>query len=372
MIRARRALAGAVLLVAATAVGIAVGIAVVEPGPSPSTTAAQEQAATTAQVERGTLSTAVSLSGTLTYRARPDGSPYPVIGQARGTFTRLPDVGAEVGCGDELHRVDDRPVLLLCGAIPAYRDLRAGDVGNDVRQLNANLHALGYDAAVNVEIDPGDTAFTEMTAQALAKLQLDRGADPTGELRIDGATVAPEPVRIAAVTAELGGAAQPGAPVVDATSDVLEVLVALVGSQQREVEVGDRVAITLPDNTSVTGRVDRIGAIAQDPDRQNANAEPSGATIAASIGVDDVDQVRGLDRAPVRAEIATHGVIDVLSVPVTAIVGRAGGGYAVEVVRDGGGRELATVELGLFDATAGRVQVGGDVREGDHVVVPSS
>ena len=70
-------------------------------------------------------------------------------------------------------------------------------------------------------------------------------------------------------------------------------------------------------------------------------------------------------------EITTKGVENALSVPVTAIVGRSGGGFAVEVVRDDGQHELVTVKLGLFDTAGGRVQVEGDLREGDHVVVPS-
>ncbi len=66
------------------------------------------------------LAAMVSLHGTLTHRARPDGSPYLVINRARGTYTALPDDGDRVDCGDALYRVDDRPVLLLCGATPAY------------------------------------------------------------------------------------------------------------------------------------------------------------------------------------------------------------------------------------------------------------
>jgi multidrug efflux pump subunit AcrA (membrane-fusion protein) len=74
----------------------------------------------------------------------------------------------------------------------------------------------------------------------------------------------------------------------------------------------------------------------------------------------------------VDVEITTEGVADALSVPVTALVGKAGGGFAVEVVRAGGRRELVAVELGLFDTTSGRVQVEGGLRDGDLVVVPSS
>ena len=65
----------------------------------------------------------VSLDGTLTYRARSDGSPYSVINQARGIYTKLPDDGDKVDCGDVFYRVGDDPVLLLCGMVPAYRDL---------------------------------------------------------------------------------------------------------------------------------------------------------------------------------------------------------------------------------------------------------
>jgi multidrug efflux pump subunit AcrA (membrane-fusion protein) len=71
-------------------------------------------------------------------------------------------------------------------------------------------------------------------------------------------------------------------------------------------------------------------------------------------------------------EITTEGVESALSIPVTAIVGKSGGGFAVEVVQTGGRHELVAVELGLFDTTAGRVEVKGDLREGDQVVVPSS
>jgi multidrug efflux pump subunit AcrA (membrane-fusion protein) len=72
-------------------------------------------------------------------------------------------------------------------------------------------------------------------------------------------------------------------------------------------------------------------------------------------------------------EITTKGVANALSVPVTAIVGRSGGGFAVEVVRGDGQRELVAIKLGLFDTAGGRVQVAeGNLRVGDQVVVPSS
>ncbi len=136
-----------------------------------------------------------------------------------------------------------------------------------------------------------------------------------------------------------------------------------------QVERGDRALITLPGNTSLKGTVDRLDRTAQAPSGQDAGSGV--ATITASIALDEPEKARGLDRAPVQVDIATEGVERALSVPVLALVGRSGGGFAVEVVRDGGRRELVGVRLGLFDSTDGRVQVDGELREGDLVVVPS-
>jgi hypothetical protein len=170
------------------------------------------------------------------------------------------------------------------------------------------------------------------------------------------------------VTGELGGSARPGAQVAQATSGTLEVQVDLVASQQGEVKEGDRARITLPGNTSVKGRVDRLGRVARSA---GDDAHVGDATIPAYISLDRPGKARGLDRAPVQVEITTTGVERALSVPVTALVGKSGGGFAVEAARAGGRRELVAVELGLFDTAGGRVQVEGELREGDRVVVPS-
>ena len=168
------------------------------------------------------------------------------------------------------------------------------------------------------------------------------------------------------MTGELGGSARPGAQVAQATSDTLGVQVDLDASQQGEVKQGDRARITLPGLEVVNGRVARLGRVAE-----SAGKDAGSATIPASVRLADPAKARGLDRAPVQVDITTRGVKSALSVPVTALVGRSGGGFAVEVVRDGGRRELVAVKLGLFDGTDGRVQVEGDLAEGDDVVVPS-
>ena len=356
--------AAAVVLVAAAVGG---GVAAVS-GARQATSTAHELPVATGTVERGRLSDMVSQYGILTHRARPDGSPYVVINRARGIYTKLPDAGAKVACGKVLYRVDDKPVLLLCGSTPAYRSLAAGDSGSDVAELNANLVHLGY--ATRAELDPSSHAFSSATASALEKLQSKLGEDRTGSLTLGQAVFLPESVRVAAVTGELGGSAAPGGQVAQATSDTLVVQVALDPSQQGEVKAGDRARITLPGNTSVSGKVERLGRVAQS--RAGQDGSTAGATIPAFVSLDDPTRAGGLDQAPVHVEITTRGVEHALNVPVTAIVGTSGGGFAVQVVQAGGRVKLVAVKLGLFDTAGGRVQVEGDLRRGEHVVVPSS
>jgi peptidoglycan hydrolase-like protein with peptidoglycan-binding domain len=359
----------AVVAAVATLVAVAcVGGAVIVLGRPDGSTAELAAPVATATVERGDLAQVVSASGTLTYRARPDGAPYVAINQAGGVYTALPAAGDAVKCGDALYRVDDRPVLLLCGDIPQYRDLATGATGADVAQLNRNLHTLGYDQAAGVQIDPADDVFSRKTRKALAKLQRDLGQDETGELARADAVVLPSAIRVAAVPAQPGATAQPGTPVVEATSDTLVVQVSLDPSQRTDVPRDSPVLITLPGSVSTNGQVSEIGQVATTPDGQGGAQE---VKILVTVTLDNPDEAAGLDHAPVRTQITTAGAQDVLSVPVVALVGHAGGGYAVDVVSEDGRRSLVPVTLGLFDQASGRVQVDGDLNPGDAVVVPS-
>lgn len=364
MKRGRRLLGAAAILL--TVAGV--GVATLHDGKA-TTPARQESRPVTAAVMRGSLAATVSLDGTLTHRTRSDGSPYVAINHARGIYTALPENGESVGCGGVLYRVNDRPVLMLCGRVPVYRSLRSGDRGRDVRQLNRNLHLLHVDADAGVHVDPGGDVFTARTQQALRMLQRKRGCAVTGALGLDDVVFLPEPVQIAKVTAGVGTTARPGEQVARATSQIIEVQVSLDPSQEGVVKKGDRTRISLPDNTSTTGTVNRIGKIALAAAGQNGNSGQ--ATVPVYVTLDHPARARGFDAAPVQLEITTTGVDNALSVPVTAILGKAGGGFAVEVVGDAGQSHLVAVKLGLFDTTAGRVQVDGDLHAGDHVVVPS-
>jgi peptidoglycan hydrolase-like protein with peptidoglycan-binding domain len=369
-------LAGAAL--AATV--LAVLAIVVHSSAGGSSKPASGDAPATATVERGRLALQVSASGNLTYAAQADGSRYSVVNQATGVLTALPSVGDVIKCGQVLFRVQGHPVPLLCGSTPLYRPLSQGMKGWDVKELNRSLAELGY--ADSAELDPSGY-FGSETRSALKNLKGDLGLSPTGSLDPDQAVVLPGPLRISSVSATLGAAAQPGAPIAEATSTARRVEVDLDPSQAEGVKVGDRASITLPSNRTTPGAVRRIGTLVvddgsdsgSDSDSASGSSGGSGATTATVpvfIKLKQIRDVRGIQQAPVQVSIITGRVTDALSVPVTALLARPGG-YAVETVDADGERHLVPVDLGAFDDANGLVQVSGPgVRAGQRVVVPAT
>jgi multidrug efflux pump subunit AcrA (membrane-fusion protein) len=97
------------------------------------------------------------------------------------------------------------------------------------------------------------------------------------------------------------------------------------------------------------------------------------ATLPVYVTLKHPKDAGNLEQAPVQVQITTDGVKNALIVPVTALIGKAGGGYAVEVAAGNGGRNrIVPVTPGLFDDANGRVQVSGALSAGDRVVVPST
>ena len=379
-------LTGAAVLVAV----IITGVAVVMSGAKQATPATTEQPANTAPVEQRELAAIVSVSGALTYRAQSDGSPYAVINQASGTYTELPVPGQVISQGQVLYRVNDSPVVLLYGSTPAYRTLSSGANGADVAELNADLVALGY--ATAAQLSPTSSSFGSGTATAMEKLQAVLGVTQNGTLTLGEAVFEPTAVRVTILSAPLGGNAQAGQTVMQATSTTRQVQVALDVAQQSDVAVGDKVTITLPNNQTTPGVVSSVGTVATCPASSGSGGSSSGSaaqgagtcssggsgasttpTIAMDVTPSDPAATGTWDQAPVQVAITTASVPSALVVPVTALLAQSGGGYAVEVVGAGGINHLVAVSLGLFDDADGLVQVtGSDLAAGQRVVVPST
>jgi hypothetical protein len=313
-------------------------------------------------VTQGSLSSQQQLSATLGYAGT-----YSVVNQATGIYTQLPSPGQLVRRGQVLYQVTGDPVVLLYGSVPAYRSLSEGMTGTDVRQLNANLVALGY--ATSSELDPSSDYFSWETAYALELYQDHLGITETGTLDLGQAVFLPAAARVTTISAMLGAQAGPGSPVLQASSTQRQVSIALDAADQSYVRVGDNVSITLPDNQTTPGVVSYVGTVATAPPSSTGNS--STPVITVDVKLSDPSATGTLDQAPVQVSITTDTVSGVLIVPVDALVSLAGGGYGVEVVQPSGTHEVIPVTLGLFDDAAGEVQVSGTgLHTGQRVVVP--
>jgi hypothetical protein len=94
-------------------------------------------------------------------------APYATV-----TLTQMPvRPGDRVRPGHVIAEIDGRPIILLRGRLPAYRNLHEGDQGPDVAQLQRALQSLGY-----ADFDPPDS-FGPSTALALLMFYRHLGYD---------------------------------------------------------------------------------------------------------------------------------------------------------------------------------------------------
>jgi len=308
----------------------------------------------TAEVTRQTLVDTQTESGELGY-----GATISAAARSGGTVTGLPATGSTVKRGQALYRLDNAPVVLLYGSLPAYRPLAVGTEGVDVTQFEKNLRALGYDGFTV------DDEYSSSTASAVKRWQEDLGLPETGTVELGRVVFASGPVRIDANEAEVGAAVQPGAAVLSYTGTARVVTVELEVSDQRLARKGAAVEVALPDGQSARGKITKTELVIKPAEGQ----EPAETVVEATIAIDDAKAVAGLDQATVDVGFTASQRENVLTVPVAALLALAEGGYGVQVV-DGAATRIVAVETGLF--ATGRVEVSGDgIAEGTTVGMPS-
>jgi peptidoglycan hydrolase-like protein with peptidoglycan-binding domain len=294
---------------------------------------------------------------------------------AAGVVTWLPAAGAVVRRGHALYALDRDSIRLLYGSQPASRDLTLGEAGADVRELQQNLEALGFTAggALNA-----DGRFDAATLVALERWQRSLGEQVTGTLPLGSIVFLPSAVRVATLTASAGAQVAAGGPILAATSSEPAVLIPLDPGTVSQLALGDSVLVTMPDGTTVHGRVTSIGRVATAVSSDNSQGGGGGGggggsppTVSVTVSLNDPRAGAGLDQAPVQVAITVQEDRRVLAVPISALLAQPGGGYAVEVFESVGTR-LFPVTTGLFDDVAGNVEVTGPgLSAGMRVQVPS-
>ncbi|CAL9293312.1 peptidoglycan-binding protein [Streptomyces sp. SudanB182_2057] len=396
-------IACAVVVVAAVAVVGALGLGGGDDG-DPS---APPRSGSVVSVTRATLTERTSLEGQLGY-----GTELPLPVKAQGTVTWLPKTGATVERGDELLRVDDRPVILMYGSLPMYRSLglatqeneqgsddqnpdeqqqndgggagkspnpsgaqAPGGTGTDrghgssraprelkgmdVMQFEANLAALGYTGFTV------DEKFTDLTAAAVKRWQKSLGVAETGTVDVGDVIYSASKVRIGQPGTRLGSAV--GENTLTYTGTTRKVTVNASATEAAWAVRGARVTVRLPNGDSAQGEVATIGKQATAPEggggEGGGTAQP--ATIPVTITIEDQRAVGRLESGPVTVEYVGKEARDVLTVPVSALVALAEGGHGLETA-DG---RFVAVKTGMF--ADGNVEVSGAaVREGMKVRIP--
>jgi peptidoglycan hydrolase-like protein with peptidoglycan-binding domain len=312
--------------------------------------------ASTATVTRRTMRATEELDGALGYSGEG-----VIIGGLAGTYTKLPAVGDILALGDEIYEVDGADSsYLLYGDRPAWRPLsRDSSNGADVRQLEESLKAIGV---LDEDVE-ADRHYGANTARAVRSWERRTDQPRDGEIDAGQVTFLPGAVRITDVVPELGAAAQPGSVLARTSGTDLVVTVDLEADRRDILDVGAAVDVELPDGSTSAGTVVDIDSVAQ---TLEGATEP---TVEVTIELAENATAGNLDGAEVTVSVVRQTRPDVLSVPVDALLALREGGYALELVDDGGVSRLVAVEVGLFDDDG--VEVRGDIEAGDSVVVPS-
>ena len=157
------------LVTAGVALALAAGTGFAVRGPWPGAgapaTAATAVPVGTAAVTRTDVASEQDVAGTLGFRGS-----YRVVNELpAGIVTALPAPGRVVRRGQVLCPVAGQPVLLFYGPVPAWRAFWPGlTPGPDVRELQRNLIALGFDPAHQITPDGTFDWATLARGRALA------------------------------------------------------------------------------------------------------------------------------------------------------------------------------------------------------------
>lgn len=224
-------------------------------------------------VEERVLSSSIVTRGTARF-----GLPQPISlaasvlkANAAGLITTLPLLNTQLKEGDVMLTASGRPVLVLRGEVPAFRDLVPGISGKDVRQLEQGLKRLGFDPG------PVDGTYDRQTGAGVAKWYTSAGYEPFGPTTEQLANIR---------TLELGlgdalkmklaaaGAAATAAQAVESARAKAEHATRLAAAELAAAKIADRntLMVTSKDGTPLT--------------LESARAKAESANSAAAAEVD--------------------------------------------------------------------------------------
>lgn len=382
MKRRKTALVFVAAVVLASAGGWFLGSRVTSPAEIAARTAAPDPSPILVPAETRVLSTNIVTRGTGRFGdPREVGLVQSLLKTETQVVTQLPTLGDQIEEGDVVFAASGRPVIVLAGDQPSYRDLGPGLTGPDVDQLEAALERLGHEPGT---IGEGYDQDTEESVRALyAAVGYDPAVATGGQIS-----------EIFSVATEVVGGSIPGPGVLVPADEILFVSALPARVSDITTSLGqpiDGPVLTITDaNVSVDGSlpIEQSGLVAagmpvkiDEPDL-GIEAEGVISRIADAPGTDGVDGFHvyfevtvddapaNLVNASVRLTIPVESTSDaVLVVPVTALTLAPDGSSQVQVDR-GGSLSPVVVRPGL--SAQGYVEVepvDGALEPGDLVLI---
>jgi peptidoglycan hydrolase-like protein with peptidoglycan-binding domain len=163
------------LMVLSAAIGWVAASRIISPAEAAARTAPPTPSPILVPVEERVLTSDIVTRGTARYGLPQSIAIVPsALKPSIGVLTTLPLRNAQLKEGDIALTASGRPVFILQGDTPAYRDLVPGNSGEDVRQLERALKRLGFDPGVV------DKTYDEQTSAAVAAWYDSAGWQPFG------------------------------------------------------------------------------------------------------------------------------------------------------------------------------------------------
>ena len=235
-------------------------------------------------------------------------------------------------------------------------------VGTDILQLEKALLALQYDADGKLE---ADGVFTLESIAAIIEFQNAAALEVDGIIDIGEVVFLSGAARVTDQLTTEGNVVGAGSSVLDISFSPKVIRMDLPSDEQGSLVSGSEVIVELPDQSKVPASVISVSNIAEAPINGFGLA-----TFDVVIELTDSQLAMGLDEAPVEVIVISDAVVDVMAVPVSALVALLEGGYAVELDTGSGTRKYVGVETGFFGEDGMIEIVSSELEPGDRVVIP--
>ena len=305
----------------------------------------------TVRVEEGTLGRTLRLPATAAWDVT--GTVYSPAG---GVVTAVTSASGLLEPGSVLLRTNERPMVLIPGSVPAFRQLRVGTRGRDVTALQRHLASLGY------RVDTTANRYSNVTAAAVRRWQRTLGVPQTGVVALGDVLFVPEgeldaPFRWTDAVA-IGAPLSAGEPILERLAASPTLTIEFGGAAPAQLEPGLVADVAFPGGAS---RRASLSAIHQDLGRTWATLDPIEKALC--------EGAECLQLVPLAGEAAIDVTFTLVPettgplVPVAAVQSDAAGHAFVEL--PDGTRKPVTVRV----ASGGSAIVDG-VSIGDELILP--